>query len=152
MKRLLSNDWLTLVFRMAFGAIFIYAAIDKIQHPDQFARIIYNYHLVPGPLVNLMALVLPMSELLAGICVVAGVLYRGARNYLLLMLAVFMVAITVNIIRGIDLECGCFTVSTRAKSAGLQVLIRDVVFAVPGLALLASRSRRWMIENVRLRS
>jgi len=151
-KRLLSNDWLTLAFRMAFGAIFIYAALDKIQHPDQFARIIYNYHMVPGPLVNIMALVLPVSEFLAGICVVAGVLYRGARNYLLLMLVVFMVAITVNIIRGIDLECGCFTVSTRAKSAGLQLLIRDVVFAVPGLALLASRSRRWMIENAWLRS
>jgi len=148
MKKLLSNDWLTLICRFFFGGIFIYASLDKIAHPDQFARIVFNYHLVPGSLINLMALILPMSEFIAGVFLIVGVLYEGARNYLLLLLAIFMVAIGINVVRGVDLECGCFTVSSRAKSAGLQLLARDVIYAIPGIILLLSGSRRWMLSKV----
>lgn len=152
MKDVFSNDWLTMACRLVFGGIFIYASLDKIAHPDQFARILYNYHMVPGSLMNLLALILPMSEFLAGICLIAGVLYDGARNYLLFLLVVFMVAVGVNVVRGVDLECGCFTVSSRAKSAAIQILVRDVIYAVPGVILLFSSSRRWMLGNRGARS
>jgi uncharacterized membrane protein YphA (DoxX/SURF4 family) len=147
MKKFFSNDYLTLLCRLALGGIFIYASIDKIAHPDQFARIIYNYHLLPGSLVNLVALILPMSEFIAGICLITGTFYDGARNYLLLLLIVFMVAIGINVIRGVDLECGCFTVSSRAKSASLQLLFRDLGYLLIGLVLLFSSSRKLMIDN-----
>jgi putative oxidoreductase len=147
MKKFLSNDYLTLALRLFLGIIFIYASLDKIDHPDQFARIIFNYHILPGYLVNLVALIMPVAEFIAGVCLITGVFYAGARNFLLILLAIFMVAIGVNVIRGVDLECGCFTVSTRAKSAGLQLLLRDLVYLLAGLALLISTSRRWMIDN-----
>lgn len=148
MRQWLSNDYLTMICRLTFGAIFIYASLDKIAHPDQFARIIYNYHLLPGALVNLAALILPISEFLAGAFLITGIFYTGSRNYLLLLMAVFMVAIGINVIRGVNLECGCFTVSSKAKSAGVQLLIRDTVYAIPGLILLVSRSRRWRLDNL----
>jgi uncharacterized membrane protein YphA (DoxX/SURF4 family) len=148
MKKLLSNDYLTLLCRLVFGGIFIYAALDKITHPDQFARILFNYHLLPGPIINIVALVLPMSEFLAGIMLISGTLYPGARNYLIILLLAFMIAIGINVIRGVDLECGCFTVSSKAKSAALQILIRDIFYLIPGLVLLISGSRRWMVDNV----
>lgn len=148
MRQWLSNDYLTMICRLTFGAIFIYASLDKIAHPDQFARIIYNYHLLPGSLVNLAALILPISEFLAGAFLITGIFYTGSRNYLLLLMAVFMVAIGINVIRGVNLECGCFTVSSKAKSAGVQLLIRDTVYAIPGLILLVSRSRRWRLDNL----
>jgi len=126
----------------------MYAALDKITHPEQFARIVFNYHLLPGPIINIVALVLPVSEFLAGIMLISGTLYPGARNYLIILLLAFMIAIGVNVIRGVDLECGCFTVSSKAKSAALQILVRDVFYLIPGLILLVSGSRRWMIDNV----
>ncbi len=147
MKKVLSNDYLTLAFRFFLGIIFIYASLDKIAHPDQFARIVFNYHLLPGFLVNLCALILPMAEFIAGVCIITGTLYAGARNFLLIILVVFMVAIGVNVIRGVDLECGCFSVSSRAKSASLQLLFRDLIYLLIGLALVVSRSRRWMVDN-----
>jgi len=143
----LSNDYLTMAGRLFIGIVFIYASIDKIAHPDQFARIVFNYHLLPSYLVNLTALVLPVAEFIAGVCVITGTLYAGARNFLMIMLVIFMVAIGINVIRGVDLECGCFTVSTRAKSAALQVFMRDIVYLIVGFVLLVSRSRRWMIDN-----
>lgn len=144
----LSNDFLTLAARLFIGAIFIYASLDKIAHPDQFARIIFNYHLLPGYLVNLTALVLPVAEFIAGLCIITGTFYAGARNFLLILLVVFMVAIGINVIRGVDLECGCFTVNSKAKSASLQILMRDVIYLIVGLILLISRSRRWMVDNI----
>jgi uncharacterized membrane protein YphA (DoxX/SURF4 family) len=152
MKKLLSNDWLTLLCRLIIGGVFIYASLDKIAHPDQFARIVFNYHLVPGSLINLMAIILPMTELIAGVFVITGIFYRGARAYLIILLSIFVIAIAVNVFRGVNLECGCFTVSSRAKSAGILLILRDAVYAIPGVILLLSRSRRWMLENLWLRS
>jgi uncharacterized membrane protein YphA (DoxX/SURF4 family) len=148
MRKILSNDWLTLLCRLFFGGIFIYASLDKIAHPDQFARIVFNYHLVPGTLINLVALILPMSEFIAGVFVIVGVFYRGARAYLVILLSIFLIAIAINVFRGVNLECGCFTVSSHAKSAGLLLLLRDILYGIPGLILLFSRSRRWMLENL----
>lgn len=147
MKKLLSNDLLTLACRLFLGIIFIYASLDKIAHPDQFARIVFNYHLLPGYLVNLVALILPVAEFIAGVCLITGTLYAGARDFILIMLVVFMVAIGINAIRGVDLECGCFTVSSRAKSASFQLLMKDLGYLIIGLILLVSTSRRWMVDN-----
>lgn len=152
MKKLFSNDWLTLLCRILFGGIFIYASLDKLAHPDQFARIVFNYHLVPGPLINLMSLILPMSEFVAGVFLIFGIMYDGARRYLLFLMAIFMIAVGINAFRGVDLECGCFTVSSRAKSATLQLLLRDIIYAIPGIILIVSTSRKWMLENLWSRS
>lgn len=151
MKKILSNDWLTLLCRLIFGGIFVYASLDKIAHPDQFARIMFNYHLMPGSLINLMALILPMSEFISGTFVILGVFFRGARVYLIILLSIFLIAIAINVFRGVNLECGCFTVSSHAKTAGILLILRDLVYALPGLILLMSRSRRWMLENLWLR-
>lgn len=151
MRKIISNDWLTILCRLIFGGIFVYASMAKIAHPDQFARIVFNYHLVPGSLINLMALILPMSELITGIFVILGIFYRGARVYLIILLSIFLIAIAINVFRGVNLECGCFTVSSHAKTAGLKLILRDVVYAIPGLIILLSSSRRWMVENLWLR-
>ena len=48
-----------LLFRVVLGVTFIYASLDKIAHPDQFARIVYNYKILPGFLINIFAVTLP---------------------------------------------------------------------------------------------
>jgi len=148
MKRIISNDYVTMLLRLYFGGLFIYASLDKIASPEQFARIVFNFHILPGSLVNIFALILPFTELVAGVGVIIGFLYRGSRDYLMLLTVVFIVAIGINVVRGVNLECGCFTVSSGAKSAGLQLIVRDLLYLAPGLFLLASRSRRWMLDRL----
>ncbi|MEE9442911.1 MAG: MauE/DoxX family redox-associated membrane protein [candidate division Zixibacteria bacterium] len=147
MRKFLSNDFVTMICRLLFGGIFIYASLDKIISPDQFARIVYNYHLLPGSLVNVFALILPMSEFMAGLFLILGVFYKGSRNYLIILMIVFMIAISINIFRGVNLECGCFTVSSKAKSHGLYLILRDIVYLIPGIALMFSHSVRWMLQT-----
>lgn len=151
MRKLLSNDYLTMLCRLFIGGLFIYSALDKIAHPEQFARIVYNYHLVPAILINLFALAFPMTELIGGVCLIVGFFYTGSRNYFGLLMIIFVFAIGINVLRGVDLECGCFTVSSRAKSTGIGLIVRDLALFIPGIFLFFSRSRRWMLDSLVLR-
>jgi len=45
---------LFLLSRLFLGGIFVYASYDKLLHPVPFAEIVYNYQILPDPLVNLV--------------------------------------------------------------------------------------------------
>jgi len=75
--------------RWFLGIIFIWASIDKIVHPQGFARIIFNYQILPVQLVNITAIFLPWLELVAGICLITGIWLHGATVICLGLLAAF---------------------------------------------------------------
>ena len=97
-----------IISRLILGAVFIYASIDKIQNPVDFAKAINNYHVLPFGLENLMALVLPWLELFVGICLIIGVMVDGATILVVLMNIMFIFAISQALARGISIDCGCF--------------------------------------------
>jgi len=143
------NDYLELVVRVAVGVIFIYASIDKIITPAQFARVVYNYHLAPAELVNLVAVIMPWVELICGISLILGIYKEGSLLILGFLLLVFAVSIGINLFRGVDLECGCFTVSSRAKSNTLTLLLRDFGYMVLVAYLMINRSQRFDIVKTK---
>ncbi len=144
-RNLLHNDYLGFLARLIVGAIFIYASLDKIFDQAQFARILYNYHLLPGSLINISAIVMPWIELICGIALILGI-YRGGSSLALnLLLIVFMIAIGINLIRGVDLECGCFTVSSKAKSNALELLLRDIGLLAIGLYAYFNKSPKFSL-------
>jgi uncharacterized membrane protein YphA (DoxX/SURF4 family) len=125
-KRILNNEYLALLIRLVVGGIFIYASIDKITNPGQFARIVYNYHLLPGELINMFALILPWVEFICGLAIILGIYYEGSVLIINLVVLSFLIALGINYFRGVNLECGCFTVSSKAKGSILELLIRDI--------------------------
>ncbi len=120
-----------LLARLILGGVFIYASLDKIVHPAEFAKVIGNYHVVPLGLENLIALALPWLELITGICLIAGIMIDGATILIVLMNIVFIFAISQALARGISIECGCFSVSTEGgDNIGLQTILRDIGYLV----------------------
>ncbi len=120
-----------LIARLILGGVFIYASLDKISHPAEFAKAIGNYHVVPFGLENLMALALPWLELIAGICLIAGIMVDGATIMVILMNIVFIFAISQALARGISIECGCFSVTTEGgDNIGIQTILRDIGYLV----------------------
>ncbi len=117
-----------LAARIALGGIFLYASTDKIAHPLDFAQAVYNYQILPGAAVNPAALILPWLELLTGICLIAGFWLPGAALLSTGLLTVFIGALVFNLIRGLDVHCGCFSTAADAGAAGLWTVVRDVVF------------------------
>jgi len=130
---LLRNPWLGLVGRIIVGGIFIYASWDKILQPEGFARIVFNYHLVPASLINIMAIALPWVEFVAGVCLIVGVWPRSAGLVLSALTAIFIIALSINWFRGVSIECGCFTVSSDAKSVISSLIFRDVLLLLVAL-------------------
>lgn len=116
MKRFLTSPWLTIRVQLALGAIFVIAALPKIADPPSFAHMIYNYRLVPGSLINLSALVMPWVELLAGLALILGVWKAAARTIVGVLLAIFIIAISINLARDNAIDCGCFNVADRGKT------------------------------------
>ena len=121
MKRLLTHPWLTIRVQLALGAIFVIAALPKIADPPSFAHMIYNYRLVPSSLINISALVLPWIELLAGLALILGVWKAAARTVIAVLLAVFIIAISINLIRDNAIDCGCFNVADRGKTHAQRI-------------------------------
>ena len=82
---------IVLLARLLIGGILIYACIEKIVNPGEFARAIDNYHIIPFGLENSMAIILPWLELTIGICLILGVFLDGASFLVILMMMIFIV-------------------------------------------------------------
>jgi len=148
MKKWLTHPWLTVRVQIALGAIFVVAALPKITDPPSFAHMIYNYRILPAALINISALIMPWVELLCGLALILGVWTRPARIIVGLMLAVFMVAISWNLLRGNAIDCGCFDPSATGKTYEERiqdmwlVLLRDA-----GMLLMVAQL--WWADRVR---
>ena len=136
----LAHPWLTVRVQIALGVIFIAAALPKVLDPPSFAHMIYNYRLIPGPLVNLMALVMPWFELLCGVALVLGIWRRTSALFVGALLGVFIVAISINLARNNPVNCGCFDVTSATKSREeLLAEMRWVVVRDTGLLLMVAQ-------------
>ena len=119
--------------RLVLGLTFIWASWHKILAPDEFARIIYGYGVFPGPSINLLAIGLPYIELLAGLCLIAGVYRRPALIIINAMLLGFSLVIAFNLIRGHQFDCGCFSFEeTSGTLSAAWLLVRDLVMLAAG--------------------
>ncbi len=140
LREALTHPWLTVRTQIALGVFFVVAALPKIADPPAFAHMVYNYRILPGPLVNAAALVMPWAELLAGLALILGIWRRTAALLVGALLAVFVVAISVNLLRGNAIDCGCFDVASAGKSFDERirdmwmVIVRDV-----GMLLLVAQ-------------
>lgn len=147
MRRIIDNDLLTLVSRLLVGSVFIYASFYKIIEPASFAKSIWYYHLAPGYLINLIALILPWLELLAGLALIGGVYFRGAAFWVNLMTIFFIIVLASTIVRGIDIDCGCFKAAQSATGSAWNSLLFDMGVLLFTLQLGLTRSRRWMLQR-----
>lgn len=120
--------------RWFIGLIFIYAGYYKIIAPAEFAKMIYGYGLFPGELINLIAIVLPFIELFTGLMLIVGVWTRSAMLIINILLILFILLISINLIRGHQFDCGCFSAAADLFSAETpwKTLIRDLILISMG--------------------
>lgn len=147
MTNILKNEWLALIFRLIVGAVFIYASLDKIMHPEAFAKSVYNYKLLPPALINITAIFLPWLELLVGAALILGTKVEGASLIISAMLVVFLIAVTTTLIRGISIDCGCFTSSSAGRKTGWALIVQDLALLLLSLHLFFRGPGRFALEK-----
>ena len=134
---------LVLVCRIFLGFLFIYASLEKILQPEEFAKQVGYYKALPFGLENLLAIVLPWTELIVGICLLAGLFVDGAALLSIIMMLVFILAISQAMLRGIDITCGCFKVNADSEKLGLHTIIRDIIFLIMSFMVLNRQERKF---------
>jgi uncharacterized membrane protein YphA (DoxX/SURF4 family) len=90
------------------GGVFVFAGAMKIFDPPPFAQSISNYHILPHEMVNLTAITLPWIEWISGAMLLTGIWVRANAILIGVMLTMFIIAILAGILRGLNIECGCY--------------------------------------------
>jgi len=123
--KILGNELLGWVVRVSLGILFIWASADKILNPTAFAVIVNNYQILPGEVINIFAIMLPWLEFMCGLALVLGVFVRPSSAWIGWLLVVFIVAVSIALSRGININCGCFSTSSHARTLGITLLLQD---------------------------
>jgi uncharacterized membrane protein YphA (DoxX/SURF4 family) len=121
--------------RLGLGGLFLLTGVLKLRDPAAFATAVANYQLWPQ-FAALLAAVLPATEILVGLAVLAAPRpwRRAAAAAIALMMLVFTIAAISALVRHIDISCGCFG----AESGRLDVLtvVRDVLLLAAAAILV----------------
>ena len=123
--RILTGRGLNLVLRLFLGGLFVFASWHKVIEPSGFAMSVRGYKIIPFAYSNLFALVMSWSELIAGIMLILGIFTRKAAGAIAILLVMFIVAITLVVVRGMTVDCGCFS-SEGGSSASWLLIVRNV--------------------------
>ena len=97
-----------LVLARAVAAVYLYAGVIKLLHPEALLVDIRSYDLLPYRLAYLGAFFLPALEVVAGLGILLGRFRRESALILLVLTAVFIAALASAWMRGLDISCGCF--------------------------------------------
>jgi uncharacterized membrane protein YphA (DoxX/SURF4 family) len=139
-SRILNNSILLIAIRIFFGFIFIFAAVTKIADPAGFSQSIFNYRLIPDFLINFLAIAFPWIELVAGILLVFGVSVKENSAILSGLLVIFILAITISLFRGLNIDCGCFG-TVEGSKVGLLKILENIGLLILGLILIKFDSK-----------
>ena len=136
------SKWLILSIRIIIGAVFIYASIDKIIHPDRFAEIVMDYEMLPWSLINISAIWLPCLELVVGVLVIAGIWVRICSFVLIGLMVLFIGGISYSLARGVSLHCGCFSTDSSSAARSWISLWQEGLLLVGCVWLWATTLKR----------
>ncbi|MGQ9859531.1 MAG: MauE/DoxX family redox-associated membrane protein [Thermodesulfobacteriota bacterium] len=143
MRRMVSSQWLSLLLRLVLGAIFLYAGVVKSQDPSGFAQAIYNYRILPGWAINPLAILLPWVEIVMGAVLLMGLWVPGASLLAFGLLGLFAAALCINLARGLDIDCGCFSTASTGSGSTIWYFLRDMLFMAMAIQVFLF-DRQWV--------
>ena len=117
--------------RLVLALVFVYAGAVKMEDVVAFAGHIAAYQVLPYAVNYLVAATLPYVEFLAGVMLLLNARVRPALVVVGGMTLLFMVALVSVLLRGLDIDCGCFDPGGGQDVGAGIALLRDI-----GLMLL----------------
>ncbi len=112
--------------RLALALTFVYAGAVKMQDVVAFAGHIAAYQILPYAMNYLVAATLPYVEFLAGLLLLLNARVRPALLVIGSMNLVFMAALLSVLLRGLDIDCGCFDPGGGQDVTAGVALMRDI--------------------------
>ncbi|MDR1192427.1 MAG: DoxX family membrane protein [Verrucomicrobiales bacterium] len=132
----------TLILRWVLGLVFVYAGVMKIMAPTDFVASLQTFRFIPVWLIKLAVMTFPMFELVTGILLCLRIWFKPALCAVNGMCLLFLAALTVALIRGEPVDCGCFGAGQISIAHVWLALGRDVLLLAAGLFLYIRALRR----------
>jgi uncharacterized membrane protein YphA (DoxX/SURF4 family) len=145
------KDWFGLVARLLTGGVWIAAGALKLPHPADSVRAVRAYDLLPEAVVPTVGHLLPVVEVVIGLCLVLGVLVRGTAVVSALLVTAFVIGISSAWARGLSIDCGCFGGGGRIPDAAAKYpgeIARDVGLLALSAWLVVRPRSRWALDSV----
>jgi putative oxidoreductase len=130
-----------IVLNLILGGTFLVSALPKLRHPKGFVLTVLEYRILPPYLSKLYGTFIPPLEFVLALFALTGMMLRFAAIIMSFLLFSFIVAISVNIKRGRDLDCNCFG-TLKKRLIGKTLLIQDSMLL--GGALFISITHPWI--------
>jgi uncharacterized membrane protein YphA (DoxX/SURF4 family) len=142
MKFRIQTEVCALIARVVLGCWFVFSGGMKVfgSGLDRFTRDIANYKLVGPPFDALAAYTVPWFEIAAGLCLMLGILKRGAILTLAGLVGMFAFCIGWAWVHQLDISCGCHGGDAKIHYWG-KVAEFAVYFLLLAWLWRASRSR-----------
>lgn len=116
------SEFAALTGRYVLAFVFLSASVPKLLAHADFKAALANYRLLPGRLVSPVATWLPRLELTAAAALFAGVALTAVGLTVAGLLLLFAGAISVNLVRGRRIDCGCSGLTARKTISWLAAL------------------------------
>jgi hypothetical protein len=123
------------IIRIALGTVFVYAGALKAGNLVAFAGSIAAYQMLPYWANYLVSAILPWLEIFCGVLLILGLRIRAASALVIVLNVMFMIALSAAIIRGLDLDCGCFKQGGGSKTTAWQALLRDALLLAASIII-----------------
>jgi len=125
---------ISFILRIIIGGIFLISGLAKISDPVRFLLTLREFRLFPESIVPFTAVFLPWLEFFLGLSVVLGVLYRTSALMLAGLNILFIIALGSVIVRGFEVDCGCFglvaDILKLPDMADWKAVVRNVIFVM----------------------
>ncbi|MDX1972703.1 MAG: MauE/DoxX family redox-associated membrane protein [Candidatus Sumerlaeia bacterium] len=147
MNRVFWSEFFLISARLLSGGALLVASIGKLQDPAKLMLSMKSFELVPEFVIPFSAYLLPWLELFVGICLIYGVLARGAAFWASILYVIFTVALASVLIRGMNVDCGCFGAIAGSGPVGIHSIIRNLILLSASLVVLYFGSGRSGLDH-----
>lgn len=130
---------MTLLVRLGLGGIFVYAGATKLSDTVGFAGSIAAYRVLPYFGNYIVAAILPWIELICGLLLISGFRLRPAAAILTTLNTIFALFLASAMLRGLDIDCGCFRESA-TKTPPWLAFVRDLPLLAASIYIFITTS------------
>jgi uncharacterized membrane protein len=121
----------------SLALVFAASAIIKLIDLDEFRAAVENYRIIPESMAATAAIAVPILELAGAVGIMIPRIHFEAAMVLMLLLAVFTAAISINLFRGrLNVDCGCFGPALRQKLSWWLVARNLGMIAIAAIAIV----------------
>jgi thiol-disulfide isomerase/thioredoxin len=123
--------------------VMVFGAAGALKYRDQstFSETLLDFG-APGFLAKPLTRVLPGLEIATALLLLVGDPFRAGSIAALLLLLVFTLAVTINLIRGKRPNCRCFG-QVSSKPIGWTTIARNLVLSALAVACFLLQTKRW---------